>query len=238
MRAWAAVTATAVVVLALAGCAPTAPAPRARTVQLDFRPVIATAEQGDASMDPAAAGPTYDPHPTASPTDASDPNWVSEELMHEYADFDCGSLRSLDPAAVPDDQPFISCGLDDGAKYLLGPVEVSGRRITKATAGRVAGSDGGATDVWGVMLTFDPEGTEEFAAVTTRLSGYDWASDPRNRFAIVEDGVVISAPTTNAVITDGKAQITGSFTEESAKRLAAALGRLTRRMDPPPLAYN
>ncbi len=45
----------------------------------------------------------------------------------------------------------------------------------------------------------------------------------QNQFAIVLDGRIISAPTTNAVITDGKPQITGSFTQTSAKTLADQL---------------
>jgi preprotein translocase subunit SecD len=39
----------------------------------------------------------------------------------------------------------------------------------------------------------------------------------------VLDGQVISAPTTNAVITDGRPQISGSFTQDSAKTLADQL---------------
>ncbi|MGE1177828.1 SecDF P1 head subdomain-containing protein, partial [Pseudomonas bananamidigenes] len=45
----------------------------------------------------------------------------------------------------------------------------------------------------------------------------------RNRFAIVLDGRVISAPTTNAIISDGKPEISGSFNEESSKALADQL---------------
>ena len=45
----------------------------------------------------------------------------------------------------------------------------------------------------------------------------------QNQFAIVLDGRVISAPSTNAAITDGNAQISGSFTQESSKTLADQL---------------
>jgi preprotein translocase subunit SecD len=48
-------------------------------------------------------------------------------------------------------------------------------------------------------------------------------SGVQNQFAIVLDGTVISAPTTNAVIPDGKPQITGNFTEESARALSEQL---------------
>jgi preprotein translocase subunit SecD len=45
----------------------------------------------------------------------------------------------------------------------------------------------------------------------------------QNQFAIVLDGKVISAPRTLAVITDGKPQISGNFTQESSKVLADQL---------------
>src|SRR5690606_15236963 len=46
---------------------------------------------------------------------------------------------------------------------------------------------------------------------------------PRNQFAFVLDGDVISAPRMNAVITDGRPSISGSFTQETAKTLADQL---------------
>jgi preprotein translocase subunit SecD len=56
--------------------------------------------------------------------------------------------------------------------------------------------------------------------VTARL--FTLAS-PQNQFAITLDGLVITAPATNAVITNGQAQITGSFTQETATVLADQL---------------
>jgi preprotein translocase subunit SecD len=49
------------------------------------------------------------------------------------------------------------------------------------------------------------------------------SDEARNRFAIVLDKLVITAPSTNAVITNGQASITGSFTIESARDLAQQL---------------
>ncbi|KZX21273.1 preprotein translocase subunit SecD [Rathayibacter tanaceti] len=56
--------------------------------------------------------------------------------------------------------------------------------------------------------------------MTSRLVALQGA---QNQFAIVLDGRVISAPSTNAAITDGNAQISGSFTQESSKTLADQL---------------
>jgi preprotein translocase subunit SecD len=71
-----------------------------------------------------------------------------------------------------------------------------------------------------VYITFDDEGTQQFAAVTERLFGLTGA---QNQFAIVLDGRVISAPTTNGIITDGQPEISGSFTQETSKILADQL---------------
>ncbi|MFO7691321.1 MAG: protein translocase subunit SecD, partial [Cryobacterium sp.] len=76
------------------------------------------------------------------------------------------------------------------------------------------------TGEWAVNIVFDGTGTEQFADVTTRLSGLQGA---QNQFAIVLDGQVISAPRTLAVITDGEPQITGQFDQDSSKVLADQL---------------
>jgi preprotein translocase subunit SecD len=55
--------------------------------------------------------------------------------------------------------------------------------------------------------------------MTTRLIGLE---APRNQFAAVLDGRVITAPTVQGVTSDS-AQITGSFTQESSKALADQL---------------
>ncbi|MEP6479093.1 MAG: protein translocase subunit SecD, partial [Rhodoglobus sp.] len=76
------------------------------------------------------------------------------------------------------------------------------------------------TGQWAVYITFDDKGTKEFADVTTRLYALTGA---QHQFAIVLDGKVISAPTTNAIITDGKPMISGSFTQATSKTLADQL---------------
>src|SRR4029079_14042835 len=65
---------------------------------------------------------------------------------------------------------------------------------------------------------------KQFAETTTRLNEFRLAGDDtRSRFAVVLDGKVITAPTTQAAIVDGKPEISGSFTQESAKTLADQL---------------
>ncbi len=66
-----------------------------------------------------------------------------------------------------------------------------------------------------VGIEFDPEGTKLFAELTKENIG--------KQIAIFLDGAMISAPTVQAEIADGKAVITGNFTLDEAKQLAQRL---------------
>ncbi len=200
------------------------------SAKLEFRPVIQADLPSDQTMSSpsptdaateATPGPEPAPAstPTIAPTNGSDPSWVTPELAQQFATFQCSSLDDL-TIVPPADAPFITCEEDSSVKYITGPVEVSGSTITDATAGLVPDSRGFTTNEWGVFITFNETGTAQFRAVTERLIGLSGA---QNQFAIVLDGKVISAPTTNAAITDGKPMISGNFTQESAQRLADQL---------------
>ena len=181
-----------------------------------------------------AASPGASPTPSDTPSDsatkpknASDPAWVTPELAAKFASFDCSSAEETGANVADPDKPLITCddpsSLDKGqqlTKYILGPVEVSGETIADASAGQVATSQGAVTGQWAVNIVFNSKGAKDFGAVTTRLYTLTGA---RHQFAIVLDGQVISAPTTNAVITNGKPQITGNFTQATAKTLADQL---------------
>ncbi|MDN6350863.1 MAG: protein translocase subunit SecD, partial [Yaniella sp.] len=73
---------------------------------------------------------------------------------------------------------------------------------------------------WVVNIAFEDEGSAAFRDVTQRLTGMN---PPQNQFAILLDGQIVSAPASQAVITDGRAQISGDFNEESAAQLAEQL---------------
>jgi preprotein translocase subunit SecD len=66
-----------------------------------------------------------------------------------------------------------------------------------------------------VSITFDQQGGARFATLTTQ--------NVNKPFAIILDGAVISAPNINEPILGGSAQISGSFTVDSANQLAIAL---------------
>ena len=196
--------------------------------KLTFRPVIYTeaasssAVGGSASAS-ASASPYTPPAslaatPTAKPTNASDVNWVSPRLADLYQNYNCAAPDDVTDA--PDSKPLVTCDQDGAAKYILGPVEVQGANISNATSGIATNSQGVSTGEWAVNLTFDGDGSKDFRSVTSRLVSL---TAPQNQFAIVLDGSVITAPSTNSAITNGKAQITGSFTADSAKTLADQL---------------
>lgn len=173
-----------------------------------------------ATTDPTAP-PTGGATPAPTPTNASDPAWITPEVEQAFLQLDCSDPENL-AGGVRDDRnkPLVTCSQDGSAKYILGPVEVEGRDLNSASAGMVTNSQGYSTGEWAVNLEFDKEGTAQFRAVTERLTG---AQPPTDQFAIVLDGLVISAPQSRAVITDGRAQITGSFNQDSATELANQL---------------
>jgi preprotein translocase subunit SecD len=158
--------------------------------------------------------PTLNATPTPAPTDGSDINWVTDALMAEFLAYDCDDAAN-DPANEPADQPLITCEADGSAKYILGPVELDGSSISDASNGLNT-----QNNQWAVNIVFNAEGTEIFGKISQRLYG---ETSPRNQFAFVLDGKVLSAPSMNAIILDGKPQITGNFDQETSKTLADQL---------------
>jgi len=72
-------------------------------------------------------------------------------------------------------------------------------------------------DYWQVDFSLTPDGTARFAEITGQNIG--------KRLAIVIDGQLITAPVIQSPITGGKGQITGNFTEQEAKDLAAKINQ-------------
>jgi len=197
------------------------------SAKLDFRPVLVAGGPSnqvvgeDGKSTPA---PTPDPGlvstPSVAPTNASDLSYVTPALRAQYEAFDCASQTARNTNVAPSDQPLITCEKDNSAKYILGPVEVEGKNIADASSGLKQTQAGASTGQWSVQMTFDDSGTAKFSSVTTRLSALKGS---QNQFAIVLDGKVISAPQTKSAITDGKPEISGNFTQQSAQSLADQL---------------
>ena len=99
---------------------------------------------------------------------------------------------------------------DDGTKY---KVWVSGDEIADAK-GNARTGDNGATQ-YVVTLSMTKEGTSKFAEATQENYG--------STISIMYDGNIISAPTVNAVISDGEAIIEGQKSMEEANKLASTI---------------
>ncbi|MCE4025231.1 MULTISPECIES: protein translocase subunit SecD [unclassified Microbacterium] len=194
------------------------------SAKMELRPVLAATapstsfvgDDGKSTPYPTPA-PDLASTPSPSPTDGSDMSWVTPKLQAEFLAYDCKTKR--DTAALPADEPLIACDSSGQAKYLLGPVALDGTSIKDAVAGLNQ-----QTAQWEVNLTFDGKGTDAFGKVSQRLYAFTQQNQtPRNQFAFVLDGSVISAPSMNGVILDGRPSISGSFTQETAKSLADQL---------------
>ncbi|HLS33712.1 MAG TPA: protein translocase subunit SecD, partial [Brevibacterium sp.] len=159
--------------------------------------------------------------PASEPTSNSDPAWITEQVVYDMYTLDCTDPANLVGGAEDDPgQPLVSCAQDGFAKYVLGPVDVEGTQVDSANSGLEVTQAGVTTNNWVVNIEFTREGTERFAQTSQRLVAQQ---PPQNQFGIVLDGLVISAPRMNDPILDGKAQISGSFTRESANTLANQL---------------
>ena len=170
--------------------------------------------------------------PATTPENASDLAWVTEQVMYDFLTLDCSASADVKRVEGPADKPYAACDESGQVKYILGPVAVPGSDLTSATAAIARNNNGQSTGQWIVSLQFNHDGAEKFKETSTILYGYH-DSDPqgssfrgspdRNSFAVVLDGTVITAPSMQAIITNGEAQISGNFTAQSATALANQL---------------
>jgi preprotein translocase subunit SecD len=172
-----------------------------QTAELRFRPVLVEGS----------------PAPKALNDTATAASAVNAEVIAAYSALDC-TLAQNRQGGGGDNPDGILVGCDRAGlnKYILGPAEVLGRQVTKASAL----IDPTKASGWYVTLDFNGEGTTKFGAMTSRLTGLP---SPQNQAAIVLDGLVYSAPRINEAIKTGTAQITGSFSQAEATDLANVL---------------
>jgi preprotein translocase subunit SecD len=163
--------------------------------------------------------------PSAQATDAPAPapisvggEEISAELQQQYVELDCSDPEQLGVGAqFADDEPAIACDRNGVEKFLLAPVAVPGSDVDSASANLAQNTAG-----WIVSLDFNGDGTKAFGEITAEMAQQP-ADSPGNRFAIVLDGLVVSAPGVNEAIPGGQAQITGQFTQDEASDLANVL---------------
>lgn len=209
------------------------------TAQLNFRPVLAidfgTSSLNESPTPETTESATPEAAPSESATDLASPTpetsvSVAPELLippiqspdgsgdfaDRFAALDCNNSEVLNGSTDDPSQYLISCETDGSVKYALAPADLVGTDIESATAGLPQQGGGG----WQVDLQMTSEGAKKFADSTTKLSALD---SPNDQFAIVLDGVVISAPSVNEPIIGGSAVISGSFTADEARSLAQVL---------------
>ena len=194
-----------------------------------FRPVLVASNSPEVLVDPSDAEALQEAvdslvalgEGSTTPENNSDYAWINPEVAEEFLLLDCTDPDSFTQDELDDaGAPFISCDTDGTAKYLLGPVDVEGTHLKSATAGSELTSTGQPTGKYAMSLELDEEGTELFAEASKRLYDFQSTDATRNRFAVVLDGNTLIAPSMNAAILDGHAQVTGNFTAAEAQALA------------------
>ncbi|MDQ3423446.1 MAG: protein translocase subunit SecD [Actinomycetota bacterium] len=135
------------------------------------------------------------------------------ELITEFRNYQCPPPGRADESLVDDpDEGLVTCD-DSGAKFLLSPTIIEGTQLQDASSGIPPQGVG-----YVVTLDFDGSATDVFGDVTAGIN------QTGRQFAIVLDGQVLSAPTvSNGAIRTGQAQISGNFTQDSARQLANSL---------------
>ncbi|NKB93783.1 MAG: protein translocase subunit SecD [Candidatus Nanopelagicales bacterium] len=210
-----------------------------RTALLNFRPVWnvlspfpidpanADAAEGAAEGDAAEGDAAESADQSASDGGAQSAEIVqapdySPEFQTEVDALDC--IDPLNLAGGTPDNPtewLGACDQSGAQKYVMEPAFIEGVSVTDANAQLTQQGIG-----WVVTLEFDSEGAGALAEASTELSALPECGSgatPCNAFAIVLDGVVVSAPRFNEPILGGQAQIEGDFNAQEARDLANVL---------------
>ena len=151
-----------------------------------------------------------------TPANASDPGWITEKTNYDAYMLDCSKKESASVGRATDPKKaLVACDPTTKAKYILGPAEIEGTQLTQASSGI------NQRGQYAVSIRFNSSGTKTFDAVTQRLVRLQ---SPRNQFAIVLDGNVISAAAPSSRISNGSAEITGGgINAKTSKTLANQL---------------
>ncbi|MFE5911058.1 protein translocase subunit SecD [Streptomyces wedmorensis] len=159
------------------------------------------------------------PTATGTPQATPKPDPATAALEQKFTALNCldPKQRTAAGQGVKAEQPTVACGEDAPgvwSKYLLGPAEVGGRDVDDAKG--VLDQQRG---MWIVTMDFTDAGAKKFQAITSKLSAQ---TDPQNRFAIVLDGEVVSAPSVRQTLS-ASAEISGNFTQQTAQDLGNIL---------------
>jgi preprotein translocase subunit SecD len=145
--------------------------------------------------------------------------WMMNPDPQSVAVYNAFTCPAQTPVVDDPTLPLVTCSdkpdeqTGQYVKYLLSPALIRGTQITSASAGIPQQQVN-----WVVNLQLDSKGSAEQLKLSQAMAG-----DQSKTFAIVLDGKVISAPFFQSVIANGSSQISGNFTESSAKSLATSL---------------
>ena len=192
-------------------------------------------KKGDKNKNKPSSSPTTTPTSNV-PTSTSEVNytaankkafsdaltWMTNPDPQSVAVYNAFTCPAKKPVVDDPTIPLVTCDAEKDPttgqyqKYLLSPAQIEGTEISSATANPPGSAQGQVQ--WTVGIQLKSHGAD----IQRRLS-QQMAGDQSKTFAIVLDGKVISAPYFESVISDGTSQISGNFTESSAKSLATGL---------------
>ncbi|MFE9819423.1 protein translocase subunit SecD [Streptomyces sp. NBC_00236] len=156
------------------------------------------------------------PKADATPTASAEEQAAAADLQKKFEALDCSSKASRSKASqgAKATDTVVACEQDGSAKYVLGPAEVDGTDVDSAKA-----AINQQTGQWIVQMEFTDGGAKKFKKTTGKLAQQQ---QPQNQFAIALDGEVVSAPSVSQALS-ANAEISGSFTQQSAEELANVL---------------
>ena len=190
-----------------------------QTARLDFRAVLAAGNGIEIAVPSASpsASPSVSPKAVAQPTELPIQAATSDELYEQYLSLNCFTPGLLQGGRADDPTKYmLTCSKDGFEKFVLAPAFITGDQVSDSQASLPQQGAGG----WMVTLDFDSQGATKLSEASITLSKLP---SPQNRFGIVLDGLVVSAPFFSEPILGGKAQIEGSFKAEEAKQLSQVL---------------
>lgn len=229
---------------------PSAPAEKGQTQSLVFNstdPNATPTPSEPKQTEPAIAPATKQPSSAAIPFDKlmkeaekypdtpagqsnviNDRKHITVRDMFIFNHLDCTDPASLKGGSLDDPKKnLVACSKEGYEKYILGPEVLSGTDLVSASSGMGTNQQGNATGQWEVALKLDADGAKKFDEVAKVLYPNQSKGTNRNpdnnRFAIVLDSLVVSAPGVNAPAFGGSASISGSLTRESSATLANQL---------------
>lgn len=170
----------------------------------------------------------YPDTPAGQSNVINDRKHITVRDMFIFNHLDCTDPASLKGGSLDDPKKnLVACSKEGYEKYILGPEVLSGTDLVSASSGMGTNQQGNATGQWEVALKLNADGAKKFDEVAKVLYPNQTQGSNRNpdnnRFAIVLDSLVVSAPGVNAPAFGGSASISGSLTRESSATLANQL---------------